>query len=610
MVMSKRKAHLLKQLKSTTRPTNLVFFDTETSRAVTLSGERKHSLKLGVAIHCRSRRGERLRQQSEAVFQRNNEFWDYVEAACLGNATLYLIAHNIVFDLVIVDGFQELVRRGWKLESFYTKGLTSIFRWRKGQARIYGLDNGNFFQGKLSDWGKTIGTEKLDIDFATVSDEALITYCRRDVLIMIALWHSWLGFLDDNKCGAFKPTVGSTAISTWRHSYMRKPLYIHNDPLALQLEREAYKGGRTEVLYQGKAPPGQYYYLDINSMYGYVLSRHLYPSGFYRSVECGSISLLLHKIEHCAVIARVDLNVTENWYPFKQNGFTCYPLGRFQTVLTTPELKLAIQRGWVENVYEMSYYPQKSLFAEYVHDFYNLRKQYLANGNAPYAVICKLLVNSFYGKFGQMGFEQRVIGSALPDEIWSMSVYNVDKNEWLRHISLAGQVYEERRVGEAYNSFPAIAAHVTAYARMQLYKIKQLVPAHHAYYMDTDSLIVDAEGYQAVKHLVRPSELGALKIEYESENLEIYAPKDYVMGDMHKIKGIRDDAIELRPGAFQQDQWIRLPGMLARGNVSQYLIQKIVKHQRREIHSGVVQPDGWIDPFVLQPEQVLLPAEF
>jgi hypothetical protein len=471
------------------------------------------------------------------------------------------------------------------------------------------MDNGNLFAGKLSEWGDVVGVEKLSVDFATVSDDDLAVYCRRDVEIMVRLWQTWLGFLDANDCGAFKPTVGSTALSTWRHSYMRKPIYIHSDPLALALERDAYKGGRTEVLFQGRGTQRRYYYLDVNSMYGYVLARYLYPRGWVRTLERGSISLLLRKLERYAVVARVTVTVNEGWYPVKRDGFTCYPVGTFTTTLTTPELLLALQRGWVDDVHEMSYYEQETLFADYVQAFYRMRKTYQAAGDAGYAAICKLLVNSLYGKWGQRGFDQHVIGLADADEIWSMSVYDVSHDEWYRHIALAGQVYEERSVGESYNSSAAIAAHVTAYARMHLNRIRYLVPDRHVYYMDTDSLIVDEAGYQAVKHLVRPGEIGALKIEHESDTLEIYAPKDYKMGDREIVKGIRSDAIALSPDAYEQDQWSRLPGMIRRGNVSLYTVNRIVKHQRREIHSGVVQPDGWVAPFVLTPERGMIQVE-
>jgi len=600
MVAKQRKPHMLRGVTSDSRPTNFIFFDTETTAEPVTNTQTRHHLRLGVALHCRTIGDDRLRQLSELVFRDKTLFWSYVERSCAGNSTLYLVAHNIIFDLVVVDGFNELVKRGWKMDSFYVKNLVSILHWSKGKRKVIMLDNSNLFAGKLADWGEAIKLEKLSVDFETVGEEELERYCKRDVLIMVQLWRTWLSFLDENQCGSFKPTVSSTAFTAWRRSFLRKPLHIHANCLATALERDAYHGGRVEVLYQGKLEGGDFYYLDVNSMYGYVLSRYLYPVGFVNSYPEGSLALLEAKLSNHAVVARVTVSVDESWFPYKLNRRTCYPLGTFITTLTTPELMLAYNRGWIQKVHEMAYYKQASIFSAYVKHFASQRAAYSASGKDGFARICKLLVNGLYGKFGQQAFEQKIIGETSPDVIWETPVYDVMTGEHYRQIALAGYVYEEHKTGEAFNAFPAIAAHVTAYARLVLGHMRNIVPAGHLFYMDTDSLIVDEVGYKALGDLLQPGVMGKLKIEYQARTLEIFAPKDYVIGERVRSKGIRPDARETSKGIFEQEQWTRLNGMLRRGDVSDFTVTRIVKHQQREIFSGTVQPDGWVAPFVLQ----------
>jgi len=607
--MNDRKPHLLDKLKSSNRPTNFVFFDTETRADHVSTWEVIQRLRLGVAIHCRTMKGKYLKMQNGVVFYAADQFWDYLETKARDHTTTYLVAHNIIFDLVVVNGFEILTKRGWKLGSFYTKGGVTILRWSKGKRKLDMLDNGNLFSGSLASWGSVIGLPKLEVDFESVTDQELLTYCRRDVEIMVELWRIWLKFLDDNDCGAFKPTVASTAMTTWRHRFLPHTVHIHNIKPALQLERDAYHGGRVEVLYQGMLEGDNYYYLDVNNMYGYVLSRYLYPRGIVKYIEKPSVSMLLRKLYNYAVIARVTVTVDENWFSYQLNGHTCYPLGTFDTVLTTPELILALNRGWIDQVHEMAYYYQCDLFSDYVKYFHSQRSSYRDQGMNGYANICKLLINGLYGKFGQQGFEQKIIGQAGVNEVWEYSVYDVTHQEFYRHIALAGNVYEERRTGESYNSFVAIAAHTSAYARMLLNQIRTLVPDRHVYYMDTDSLIVDQTGYKALEHLIQPGVMGKLKIEHSSNVLEINAPKDYHMGDRVKIKGIRSNAVELSSGVYEQDQWIGLKGMIQSGNLSDYKVSRIIKRQERQIFSGLVQPDGWVVPFVLQPLVGVFPVE-
>ena len=607
--MSTRPEHVLKATRDNNRPTRIIFFDSETSTVPLPGGEKRLILRLGVAWHVRSARGKRLTVQKEVVFTTSSELWDFVNQACPKRTTTYLTAHNLGFDLAVTDGFKGLYDRGWTLESFYSKGVTSIFRWSRDDCKLIGVDNTNLFPGKLERWGTILLIPKLKINFDTAVDSDLIPYCRRDVEIMYRCWLTWLEFLDANGCGAFKSTVGATAFSTWRHSYMPTRVHIHNNTLALSLERSAYRGGRTEVLFQGSPPGDKFYYLDVNSLYGCVLSRYYYPAGLYTARETDSLSLLLKKLEKYTVIARVEIETSQPWFPLKYQAHTCYPIGRFITTLTTPELILCFQRGWLRSVQAIAWYRQASLFSAYVKAFIELRRQYRSEGNAGFSEICKLLINSLYGKFGQQAFEQTLIGETDISNIWRMSCYDADSGEFYDQIALAGGVYEERKTGEAFHSFPAIAAHVTAYARLYLYRLCQKVPTGHVFYMDTDSLIVDGVGLDALKTMLHPERIGYLKIEHESNDLTIYAPKDYKMGERQRIKGIRQGAVRINDSEFLQDQWFGLAGLIRRGNVDGAIIRPLRKHQQRAIFSGRLLPSGWVEPFLLSPLEVA-PVEF
>lgn len=597
--MRERKPHMLTPSDGSDRPQNVLFFDTETQAEDLPDKVQRHTLRLGVAQYYRQTRGKALGFQSELVFRDVSEFWDYVDGYVRKKSTLIITAHNIVFDLAVLNGFVEMAERGYTLESFYTKGMVSIFRWKRGNSKVVGIDNGNLFPGKLREWGDLLGFPKGQVEFSTVDDTELITYCRRDVEIMVKCWLSWLAFLDDRDCGSFKFTVGSTAFNTWRHRFLKKSIYIHADPLAIELERQSYRGGRVEVLYKGRLEGDRYHYLDINNMYGYVLSRYMYPAGFMGSAKSDSVSMLVRKLEKYAVTARVTINTSEPAFPYHLDGVTCYPVGRFTTTLTTPELYYVIQNGWLESVQAFAWYQQESLFSSYVDEFYNLRIKYRSEGNKPYAQICKLLVNSLYGKFGQQGFDQKIIGETDPQDIWSESVYDVDHNIHYRHISIAGKIFEERKAGESYNSFVAISAHVTAYARMYLWRLIKRVDPGHVFYMDTDSLIVDDHGMKQLASVMDEGKLGALKVELSSDWLEVNAAKDYAMEGRKRLKGVPVGSKETSPGVFELTHWERLAGSIQKGHQRGYYTRTITKRQNRRITSGVLTPSGWVVPFVL-----------
>ncbi len=602
-----REAHELGITRSNTRPTRVIFFDTETTPIAAGEGRTQHKLKLGYAKMCRRTDDEVLDPWRDLVFSSPGELWSKLDGWCKKKSTTYLVAHNLIFDLAVTHAFKEMSLAGWELRSFYSKGMVSIFRWKHGERRLIALDNGNFFSGKLDTWGERIGIRKLPIDFETCSPEELLTYCKRDVEIMVQLWRSWISFLDHNQCGAFKPTVASTAFNAWRHRFLKTPIWIHDHADAIALERESYHGGRTECLWVGRRDDGPFYYLDVNNMYGFILQTRSFPASLWGYRDQPASAELAYKLKRYAVIARVTLEVDQPWYPIVDHGFTTFPVGSFITTLTTPELKLALDRGWLREVHAMSWYRPAVLFKDYVSFFSQVRSRYQLEHKDGWSQIAKLLVNGLYGKFGQKGVKQELIGDCSPDEMSREQVYDLQSGQYYDIVKLAGKIFRESRQGESYHSFPAIAAHVTAYARMYLAWLRFAVPQEHVFYLDTDSLIVDQVGYDALRFYMDPHKLGMLKVEARSPWLEISAAKDYKMEMRTRQKGISPMARELADGVWMQTQWVKLGGLMRANYATGYFTQEVTKKIQREIHSGRLQQDGWILPFELVSSQEAVP---
>ncbi len=597
--MINRKPHVLSSGSKVTRPNRVIFFDTETSQHYRPDGVTEHTLRLGYALFCQSRRGETLRTQDEHKFYGIGEFWDWLESRLHPKTKTYLVAHNLNYDIPVLHAFDELAARDFEITGFYSQGMVSIIRWRKGDVKLTALDNGNFFAGKLAKWGKIVEREKGVIDFETDDYDELMDYCMNDVLIMRDLWRLWIAFLDANDCGDFRPTVSSTAFSAYRRNFMPARIHIHANEEALELERDSYHGGRVECLFKGRLEDSQYFYVDVNSMYGYVMREFEYPTFLWGVSNKGSMGELKSRMSNYAVIAKVSLDVTQNYYPVQVNGYTAYPLGEFDTTLTTPELKIAFDNGWVKAVSKFSWYAKNRIFTDYVDTYHAVKSAYIDDNQEALAGIAKLLINGLYGKFGQRGFDQTTEPADDAALIFSETVHTDDPNVSYELMYLGGRLITTTRSGESHNSFPAIAAHVTAYARCHLFDLMLRVPERHRFYMDTDSLIVDAEGLEYLKDALHDTRLGALKIERQSPFLEINAPKDYAMQGRKRIKGVSASAIQTATNTYQQTQWSRMRGMIRKGNVSGYTTRPLQKRLRRTIHSGVLLRSGWITPFVL-----------
>lgn len=577
-------------------PRHVILFDTETDQVKTDSDDTEHRLRLGWACYYSPAGSKRTEKVEWFSFTTIDAFWSWLLDHIPNKCKLWVIAHQLSFDFTIVDGFARLQAKDYKLKFFHSSGVTTIISVRKPGKSILFVDSLNWFAEPLAVIGERLGFPKGKVDFETVSDSELSVYCHRDVEILLRMFKAFVRFLYDNRISRLCYTLGSTAMAAYLFGAYKHTIYIHNNSEAIDLEREAYRGGRTECFQLGELTDGPYHVLDVNSLYPYVMREHSYPVK-YKAIE--------HQIsqqelfDYCrtgSAIATVTLKTNEPVFALRRDRLL-FPTGRFTVTLCTPELLYAFKRDQIESVGDCVLYDQAPIFTKYVDKFYTLRNQFRATGDKLYEQFIKLLLNSLYGKFGQRCDVWKKIGvdkKAIAHEEVGYD-YQTGKRYKIRY--LLGAVYESRSRAESFNSFPAIAAHVTAYARLFMWDIMVQAGAGHYFYCDTDSLLVDATGYARLADRIDPIRLGFLKLEYSVDSATIYGPKDYLFGDHKRLKGIRKKATQISDTEYAQEQWPTLRGMLSRGETDRYVVKQVTKHLTRDYSKGLVQNDGRIRPY-------------
>lgn len=275
-----------------------------------------------------------------------------------------------------------------------------------------------------------------------------------------------------------------------------------------------------------------------------------------------------------------------------------FPVGTFRTVLATPELRRALSMGHIRKVHRLALYEHAVLFSEYVLYFWNHRLEAKRQGDETLSWLLKLMLNSLYGKFGQSGrvYEDRDL--TLDDEIKSWVELDADTGEVHHYRQFGGLIQELSREGESRDSHPAIAAHVTSAGRSLLWSLMSTAGRENVYYCDTDSLFVNDEGLHRLRHHMDSGELGALKLEWSSDSVEIFGCKDYVVDGSRKIKGIRKNAEVLGSGVFVQDVFRGFKGMLRDGDLDRQLITRTRKVLTREYRKGTPDPTGRVLPLL------------
>jgi hypothetical protein len=260
------------------------------------------------------------------------------------------------------------------------------------------------------------------------------------------------------------------------------------------------------------------------------------------------------------------------------------------------ELKLAVSKGYeIIEFYEVLHYPNKSmdLFKGYVGDWCKIKteasgwaegcvsdeqKQEFVRGykenegidldpnniklNPGYRSMAKLLLNSLYGKLGQRPdlIKTKICHNYLESNeiLENEEKYEVLGEEWLDKVTIIN--YRDKTNTKVGNTSVAIAAFVTANARIKLYKLLdklETLSAGCVLYFDTDSVIFVLRNKEHLKDLNIGGYLGQLKDEIKGdygsdakiEEFYSWGPKMYRLiistkdgqKEEHKFKGIKQN---------------------------------------------------------------------
>ena len=594
----KRMAHVLKAEKTLAIPRHVIFFDTESESFTFPDGRTEHKLKLGVA--CYLRKGDRSRQEriDWIDFTQASEFWQFVFDHCTIKNKLWIIAHQISFDFTVAEGFRFLRSEGFKCRFFYSSGVTTLIKVKKKGSSIMFVDSLNWFKESLEKIGERIGILKLKIDFDNCTISELKIYCRRDVEILVGVFKQLTRFLEGNRISRLCYTIGSTAMAAYLFRHYRNKIYIHNNAEAIKLERAAFKGGRTECFYIGELNYGPYFVVDVNSLYPFVMHGNFFPVKYKKIVHNISLSHLRDFLVASAVIANVRLETPVAAYAVRKDR-TIFPVGSFTATLSSPELSFALENNHIKSIESAVIYDRAKIFTSFVDRFYKIRQEFKKTDNPLFEHFCKILLNSLYGKFGQKAEDWKKIGDcpSEPDRIEDVIDAETHRRKRLRY--LFGEVFEMIGHSESIHSFPAIAAHVTAYARLYLWKLMKITGPRNYFYCDTDSLFVNSRGLENLSEYLEDHQLGKLKVEYETDKISIYGLKDYVTNKGRIIKGIKKNAVKVSDTDYVQDVWPTIKGILRNTKTQVYTTKRMEKHLNRDYTKGIIDFDGWTVPYSL-----------
>lgn len=591
-------------------PSEFIFFDTETEEHIISKNEKHLDIKLGWAIYWN--RDENIKEYF--YFESGSEFWDFVLSKCKQDNEIILFAHNVDFDFKVCDGFNELfIKRAYELKNVYIEGKVFIMKAYKYGKTILLYDTANYIPKSLAFIGKSLGIKKMDIDFKTCSKEELSIYCKNDTEICFKLLETLLNFIQDNDLCSFKPTAAALSFDCFRHkfyNYTKNPIFVHIFKNVIKLERNSYKGGITDILKYGKFDK-DLIKLDINSMYSFIMKNKEIAYKYLHSFS-GTPNIINEMLEHLKtydVVAELKIYIPKEYAYIltrykKNNNIKCGFLhGTFTTTLCTPEIEYVLKYGKILSVNEYAIYERDYIFTDFVDYFYTKRLEYDEAGNTAFSLLCKLFLNSLYGKFAQRNSNFEVLNTPdIKPDIFKMPK---EAGSNVSVIQIGNKLVTYKKTNEnSFNSLVIISSLVTAYARMYIIDILLKIGRENVYYIDTDCLICNKEAINKISEYIdsdKTKKLGLLKIEGESSSNIFYRPKFYKFGEDFKCKGVKKKHKVLidnkKTFKVEQENFERFKTSIRKRSIDYVRVTKIKKQMDKIYDKGIILNNCDIEPF-------------
>ena len=613
--------HYIKGNKGQALPRMIVFLDTETLRDCTDTENKVFAerFRLGVAIAGRWENGK-LTRRKVVKFTSAELFWKWLFSLCKPRQTLWLVAHNLLFDIKVL-GFQSLFSESQVVldkprsnrkdatapePQQSSKPLAVLespptilgVRHLESGGRMVWVDTLNWFKCKLEVLGEACDLPKLPMPDRSESDETWFNYCKRDAEILEATFCRLVKFVSDNDLGIFRFTAAGQAWAAFRHGRMPSPICTHDNADAKKIERLGYFGGRIECFKMGRVA-GDVYYVDVNSLYPSVMRNRFYPNKLRHYEIRPDLIPEPPSVNPWCCIATVQVETWDYTYPVRTEKGVIYPHGTYVTTLAGPELLHAVDSGHVKAWGSWSAYHMDKIFKRYVEDLQRMRDHYRQTEDPLYESFCKLLSNSLYGKFGQLAPVWEHTDNEIASEPWtSWVVTNCVSNVRTEYRSVGWDVFRNAGRAERSKSFPAIAAFVTSYARLRMYNLIQIAQRKNVYYIGTDALMVSEAGLTNLMALgeIDQHKLGKMKVQAKADNLEIKGCGHYKIGQKDILSGRQIDAITDGNGGWKAYEFGGSADLFRNVLWDDVRVSLTAKQSRGEYWKGTVDEQGNIKP--------------
>lgn len=648
------KRRAIRRNHDTRSPHRCLFFDCETYQQEVLQAHCHHQHVYRLSCTQYWVRNKLTWSNRECLTWKNpHEMWSYIFQLAKGEDELHIFAHNAMFDLTVshfwdyIDGGEVILhgdrdfhtgkssevddsRSKWQ-GIFVADDRRVIIECCGTHGRLKILDSMNYYRSSLADIGESIGVPKHPMPLFTDPDSDWMYYCINDVTVLARAMTGLMREWKDSDYGNWQPTASSLAWSCYRHRFMPRTIYQHDEALAISLENAANYGGECRAFFVGDviseydkavrdwrdvsvtgrpSIDGPCHLYDIRSLYPAVMKNWRMPCRLLHTQDESTPDILARLSEKYWLIANVHIRTDDARYPkrLKHPGGDhlqdrlAFPVGDYHTTLCGAELSDALLLGHVVSSSEAAVYERDMLFESWVDHWHQLRTTARDDCNKVREEMCKLMMNSLYGRFAMSTLRWKINTSVYPLVQWGTFVYDDAVNDRLIPCrAVGGNVLTQEDAGEDAFQLKAVACAITSAGRYHMRQIRDSLPARSVLYQDTDSLLLTDIGRQSLLagEYSPTHSLGSLRHVATYQSAVLFGQRNLSLDGADRIAGLPKLRACLGSRRYEAEVWEQAESLLSRACPDTIRVDIRSYDFSRPSLSDVMRPDGWTTPLRL-----------
>lgn len=583
--------HYLRQNHQNRQPRRHIFIDTEARITYDpQTQQQEQTWRLGAARYLDNDPRRPAPKVTDADYQDVGSLWRDVTAFTRSGVRTVLWAHNLAYDLRVSNALTVLPELGWHLQAIVLDGFSCWARFTQPDRSLVCADFTSWANTSIESIAGMLGLEKLPLGD---TDDALFDRCRQDVRVLHAAVAHVLKWVKEEDLGNLQVTGAGQAWNAYRHRFMNERLLVHDDERARTMERRAIWAGRTETFRHGLVTEPTFEW-DLPRAYATCARDSDLPTVWLGSLKRLSVANFkkLHMAGDRRLLCEALITTTVPVVAASHNDRILWPVGTFRSTLWDCEIHALLERGASVRLYRTQVYTATPCLRDWAtwilaclspdddgeptgqSEGTPTDKGIGYPGRELERHILKSWSRSLIGRFALQYRSWEPFAESDETDLFVSDLTGPGELANSQLLQVGRDIFTLGGMTEGENSLPQITGYITSMCRVRLLDLIESAGWENVFYVDTDSLIVNAEGSRLLRKRVGADGGYGLVYKRSFANLDLHGPRQLVADDDRRFSGIPKRGYVTDTGAVEAEVWEGLGEALRNGRPDKVIVQQ------------------------------------